>query len=420
MLRAEGRVRARPPRRAGVSAAIASPVGVLQMVDSLVAGGLERVAVNLANSLPRSRYRAHLCTTRRDGPLDEKVSADVVRLRLRRSGRFDLLALRRLVAYIRANEIRLIHAHGTSLFLAVVAARFAPRPPVVWHDHFGRYATEERPAWLYGPAARRLAAVIAVNEPLAHWSRARLGVPEDRIYYIPNFAQAPADVRPAEDLPGAGGSRIVCVANLRRQKDHPTLLRAMKIVLRRVPEAGLLLVGEPSEPEYVAEVRRIIAEEGLEHHVWCLGFRPDVAAVLRACDVGVLSSTSEGFPLALLEYGVAGLPVVATAVGQCPEILSNGEAGWLTPPASPERLAENLVHVLTSPAEARQKKERLRLHVTERYSRTAVLDQIIAVYDKILGEAAKAPDPKSHLKGLPIVRGEDRPVASTGAGTAPR
>lgn len=401
-----------------MSGAIGSPVGVLQMVDSLVAGGLERVAVNLANSLPRSRYRAHLCTTRRDGPLDENVSADVERLRLRRSGRFDLLALRRLVAYIRANEIRLIHAHGTSLFLAVLAARFAPRPPVVWHDHFG---PEERPVWLYGPVVRRVAAVIAVNESLARWSRARLGVPKDRVYYIPNFAQAPADVRPAEDLPGASGSRIVCVANLRHPKDHSTLLHAMKIVLRRVPEAGLLLVGEPSEPEYVAEVRRLIAEEGLEHHVWCLGFRPDVAAVLRACDVGVLSSTSEGFPLALVEYGLAGLPVVATAVGQCPEILLNGEAGWLAPPASPEQLAEKLVHVLTSPAEARQKSERLKLHVMERYSPTAVLERVCAVYDTILGEGDKTTDPRSYAAdGLPGARGKGRPVAGLRNGTAPR
>lgn len=404
-----------------MSGAIGSPVGVLQMVDSLVAGGLERVAVNLANSLPRSRYRAHLCTTRRDGPLDENVSADVVRLRLRRSGRFDLLALHRLVAYIRANEIRLIHAHGTSLFLAVLAARFAPRSAVVWHDHFGRYATEERPTWLYGAAARRLAAVIAVNEPLAQWSRARLGVPEDRVYYIPNFVQSPMDVRPAEGLPGSVGSRIVCVANLRRQKDHPTLLHAMRILVGRIPEASLLLVGEPSEPEYVAEVKRMIAEEGLEHHVWCLGFRPDVAAVLRACNVGVLNSTSEGFPLALVEYGLAGLPVVATAVGQCPEILLNGEAGWLTPPASPEQLAEKLVHVLTSPAEARQKSERLKLHVMERYSPTAVLERVCAVYDTILGEGDKTTDPRSYAAdGLPGARGKGRPVAGLRNGTAPR
>jgi glycosyltransferase involved in cell wall biosynthesis len=391
------------------------------MVDSLVAGGLERVAVNLANSLPPSRYRAHLCTTRRDGPLDENVSADVERLRLRRSGRFDLMALRRLVAYIRANDIRLIHAHGTSLFLAVVAARFAPRPAVVWHDHFGRYATEERPAWLYGAAARRLAAVIAVNEPLAQWSRARLGVPEDRVYYIPNFAQVPADVRPAEDLPGASGSRIVCVANLRRQKDHPTLLRAMRIILRQFPEANLLLVGEPSEPEYVAEVKRMIAAGDLENHVSYLGFRADVAAVLRACDVGVLSSTSEGFPLALVEYGLVGLPVVATAVGQCPEILLNGEAGWLVPPASPERLAENVAHVLTSPDEARRKSARLRLHVAERYSQTAVLERVCKVYDTILGEVDKARNPRSHAAdGLPGARGEGRSVAGTGGGTALR
>jgi glycosyltransferase involved in cell wall biosynthesis len=191
-------------------------------------------------------------------------------------------------------------------------------------------------------------------------------------------------------------------------------------VVRRVPEAGLLLVGEPSEPEYVGEVRRLIAEEGLEHRVWYLGFRPDVAAVLRSCDVGVLSSTSEGFPLALVEYGLAELPVVATAVGQCPEILLDGEAGWLVPPAAPERLAESLVYVLTSPDEARRRRERLTLHVQEQYSLSAVLDRVCAVYDMVLGDAVEASDSKSSLKGSPAARGEGRPVPTTEAGTAPR
>src|SRR5438876_11120160 len=69
----------------------------------------------------------------------------------------------------------------------------------------------------------------------------------------------------------------------------------------------------------------------------------------KACDVGVLSSRSEGMPLALLEYGMNGLPSVATRVGQCAEMLDDGRAGLLVPPAAPEPLAKAILALLQSP-----------------------------------------------------------------------
>lgn len=360
------------------------------MVDTLVPGGLERVAVNLANGLSRSRYGVHLCTTRQDGPLERSVSADVGRLRLRRSGRFDLAALRRLVRYVRANDIRLVHAHGTSLFLAVAAAAFRPRPAVVWHDHFGRFGSEERPIGVYGLAARRAGAVIAVTEDLADWSRRRLGVQACRVHYIPNFAVPPAEPPVAEGLPGVKGSRIVCVANFRRQKDHLGLVRAMASVVRIRPDAHLLLVGDSNEPEYEEEVRNLISARRLGRNVSILGFRDDVAGVLRACDLGVLSSTSEGFPLALIECGWASLPVVATRVGQCDEILEGGRAGILVPPASPEELAEALVSLLASVERRRELGGRLRGRVEKEYGRDRTIERICDVYEIALGASRDA------------------------------
>ncbi|MGA7990078.1 MAG: glycosyltransferase family 4 protein [Thermoanaerobaculia bacterium] len=354
------------------------------MVDALVPGGLERVAVNLANSLPRSRYRVHLCTTRQDGSLEAGVSTDVERLRLRKSGRFDPVALHRLVRHVRANDIRLIHAHGTSLFLAAVAAAFRPRPVVVWHDHFGRFGSEERPVGIYGPAARRAGGVIAVSEALAGWSRGRLGVRPECVYYIPNFVLPPEQSPAVDGLPGSPGSRIVCVANFRRQKDHLGLVRAMTTVVRSRPEAHLLLVGESSDRDYEGEVRNLVSAEGLDRNVSILGFRNDVAGVLHACDLGVLSSTSEGFPLALIEYGWASLPAVATCVGQCEEILDGGRAGVLVPCASPEKLAEALVGLLVNADRRQELGKRLRDRVEREYGRDRTIERVCDVYEAAL------------------------------------
>ncbi len=161
--------------------------GVVQLVDSLSAGGAERVAVNLANLLPRERYRSFLCTTRSEGPLAELVAADVVRLCLERKRRIDLGGLHKLVVFIRQHKINIIHAHSTSLFLAMQASLFPPYPKVIWHDHFGRYAIEERAAWLYRLFTTRVSGLIIVNRALTDWIQHKLHVPADRIWYVPNF-----------------------------------------------------------------------------------------------------------------------------------------------------------------------------------------------------------------------------------------
>src|SRR5687768_3548621 len=117
-------------------------IRVMHITDTLYAGGKERVAVDLANLLPRSRYETFLCTTRREGPLADLIQPDVGRLRLDRKRVFDSRALRRLVAFIREKNIEILHAHGPSLFIARVASLFAPRPLVVWHNHFGGLTTK--------------------------------------------------------------------------------------------------------------------------------------------------------------------------------------------------------------------------------------------------------------------------------------
>ena len=327
------------------------------------------VAVNLANLLPRERYRPFLCTSRREGALGGEVAADVGRLDLGRKRRFDGRRSVRLVDFVRDHEVRILHAHGTALLVAAMASLVPPYPAVVWHDHYGRFGIEDRPAWIYRLLALSVDAVIAVTRPLAEWSRDRLRVRSDRVWYIPNFVCEATPEGTPPDLPGEAGSRIVCVANLRPQKDHPTLLRAMELVARRAPVAHLLLVGAVGDPAYLEFVEGEIARRGLARNVSMLGQRMDIPAVLLACDIGVLGSASEGLPLALIEYGMSRLPAVATRVGQCPEVLLDGAAGVVVPPGSPEPMAEALLGLLASPSRRAELAARLHRRVREVYTR---------------------------------------------------
>jgi glycosyltransferase involved in cell wall biosynthesis len=369
---------------AGKTAARTSLVGVMHVIDSLEIGGAERVAVNLVRALPRDRYAPFLCTTHQGGPLASLLPPDVTTLYLHRRSRIDVAAVARMASFIRSHGIRIVHAHGTSIFFTRVVAAFCPRTSIVWHDHYGLCETEERRPWLYRLAAGSADAVVCVNERLASWARESLRVPASRVWYVPNLA-CPAPYQGARpELPGRRGFRIVCVANFRRQKDHLTLLRAMSKVVCRFPEARLFLVGAPNDAEYLAATRRLTRELDLHRNVLFLGQREDVGALLAACDIGVLSSRSEGLPLALLEYAVAGLGIVTTSVGQCASVLDGGRAGILVPPADPEGLADALVALLQSDDARKAFGARARHHVNIYHSPQAVMDRVCEVYASIL------------------------------------
>ncbi len=371
----------------------AEPVGVMHVIDALAMGGAERVAVNLANLLPCERYRAHLCTTRAEGPLSEAVAPHVMRLSLERRGRVDAGALRRFARYVKERRIRIVHAHASALFFARLGVALGREGALIWHDHYGRADFGDRPAWLYRMATRGAAGVIAVNQTLAAWCRERLRLPEKRVWYVPNFV---AEAGPAGEracptsgpaLPGEPGKRMVCVANFRPQKDHPNLLQAMALVARQAPGAHLLLVGEAGDGAYAASLRAQISELGLEGAVTWLGPRTDVAAILRGCDIGVLGSASEGLPLALLEYGKAGLAAVATGAGQCAEVLDHGRAGMLVPPRAPEALGRAMVQLLCDGRKRMEFAARFHDRVEEHYSPRRVLGQICDIYESVLRES---------------------------------
>ena len=372
-----------PPAQSEGALSQVARIGVMHMVDALELGGAERMAVNLVNLLPRDQFQPYLCTTRKDGPLAKLISNDVVRLSLNRRNRFDPSAVSRLARFIRNHDIRIVHAHGSSLFLASIVSRFS-NVRVLWHDHYGRCELDDRPAWMYRLATRRVAGAIVVNQLLGEWARTRLRIPPERVWYIPNLVDVRVTGGFPLSLPGTAGKRIVCVANLRPQKDYFTLLTAMQLVVEIVPDAHLVIVGARSDAEYQDAVLARIPALNLSSNVTFLGTRSDVADLLRLCDIAVLSSVSEGLPLSLLEYGVLGLPTVATAVGQCPEVLDNGRAGILVPPKAPEHLAGALIELLQS-AERRSVLGRaLHQRVQSSYSTASIIEHFCQVYTTVL------------------------------------
>lgn len=358
-------------------------IKVMQIVDTLDAGGMERMAITIANSLPPDRFESHLCTTRRGGTLEQELMDRVRRLDLGRSARFDVQAFHSLLGYVRGQGIQLLHAHGPSLFVSALLKLVDRSISVVWHDHYGAKHVRGRSVWAYRLAVSRIDGIIAVTQDLERWAIDALHYPETRVRYVPNFVGARSEPKAAPALPGVRGKRLVCVANMKPQKGHIHLIEAMAQIVNVVPEAHLLLIGDTGNETYADQVRAEIARHGLGGHVTLLGIRNDVHAILSGCDIGILSSTSEGLPVALIEYGVMGLAAVATDVGQCAEVLGHGRSGKLVPPRDSRALARAVVDLLLNPVEAQRIAVDLRKRVSTVYSVDVGIATICGLYEEI-------------------------------------
>ncbi len=139
------------------------------------------------------------------------------------------------------------------------------------------------------------------------------------------------------------------VARLEHEKGHPTLLDAWPGVLRRVPNARLLVIGEGSRR---AELEAQAAALGVAAEVVFTGRRDDVPAVTAALDVAVLPSYREAQGLTILEAMALSRPVIASAVGGIPEVIEDGRTGILVPPHDSEALGSAIIRLLTDHAYA--------------------------------------------------------------------
>lgn len=207
-----------------------------------------------------------------------------------------------------------------------------------------------------------------------------LNVNSSDIEYLPNFPVLNfLDNRFQKSLPGDKKYKIVNVANLRPQKDHVNLIKAIQII----KECDLYIVGNDVKDDYSLLVHEYISYNGIDN-VHILGGRTDIVSILQHCDIGVLSSASEGLPVSLLEYGLAGLPVVCTRVGECATVLGNGEFGILVEPQDPEKLAESIQLLIDNPSLRADYGAKFHKHVSQHYSEKAIIKTVIAKYCELL------------------------------------
>ncbi|MDR0870535.1 MAG: glycosyltransferase [Planctomycetaceae bacterium] len=174
------------------------------------------------------------------------------------------------------------------------------------------------------------------------------------------------------------------VATVRPIKDYPTLVRAAKTVLRSVPNVYFLCVGEYQGTEHIAELNELAEQEDVaDRFIWYGGI-DNPLKIVPLFDAAVLSTHSESFSNAVLEYAVAERPIIVSDVGGLGEIVQDGKSGFIVPPENPAALAEKIVWFLQNPEAAAEFGRNAGAFVRERYDEQKILRQYTNYYRQII------------------------------------
>lgn len=299
---------------------------------------------------------------------------------------------------LREKKPDIIHAHQYPVFFSDVSAAMSRlrRMVLLLHVHviseprsvFSSFISE-----MYYRTVGRLTFKTAhgvVTPSFAYKSMlAEMGVEPEKIRVIPygidlsrfDFKNDGEAFRKRYNCDGS--SVILSVGRLNYQKGFQYLLKAMPIVLQKIPDAKLVVVGDGEQFTYLNELSQSL---GLSNSVIFTGALPPMGIpdAYAAADVFVLPSIFESFGIALIEAQAAGKPVVGTRVGGAPEALQEDETGFLVDPGDSEQLGEAIIRVLSDEELAREMGENGKKFVEARFDIRNIVDDVTAVYEELI------------------------------------
>lgn len=350
---------------------------VVHVVFSLDVGGQERVILDLARGLVDRGHRATVISLSEGGTLRSRFAGIPVETIDAGTG-VNPSTIAKLARRFRALKPDVVHTHNRSPMIYAAPAAKLARVPRLVHTKHGRSDGGTAVTVL----SRLYHRYVAVSEDTARVAIEKERVPAKLVTVIENgidtraFVPDPAarmrvrrelGVPPTACLVGTTGRMVV-------EKNYGLLIAAAAGVVGK--DVRLVLVGDG--PERAALERGV--EPASAPYVAFLGMRHDIPALLSAFDVFALSSTTEGLPIAVIEAMAAGLPILATAVGGLPKVVTQGETGVLVP-------SENLgayraaLHELTSDGDLRSRLgEAARTDAASRFSLDRVMDDYLAIY----------------------------------------
>ncbi len=376
---------------------------ILYIITQSEFGGAQRSVLDLAVGMQKKQYDVVVAAGQGRGDFFEMLERERIRtvsLRCIQRGInpvFDLLGIIELYRLLRKEKPDIVHLNSTKVGIlgsiaASVSKLFFGNPKIVFTAH-GWVFNEEVPYWkkLFYRYAEKVASflrdkIICVSQFDYEAAVRYTTAPAGKLALIHNGIDAEAmrffsreDARRRLHLALEPSTIIIgTVAHLYHNKGIDLLIHAVATVGRERPR--VVVIGEGPE-RLVFE--RLITRLHLEHTCFFVGSIPDARRYLKAFDVFVLPSRKEGFPYALLEAGVAGLPIIATDAGGIPEIITHRVSGIVVPCNNVEALAAGIQELIGNEPLRKSMGIRFQQRVQEHFRVGDMVAHTSAVYDSL-------------------------------------
>lgn len=357
---------------------------VLFLTTHLNAGGITSYLLTLVKGMAARGISVHIASS--GGDMESgfaSAGAKLVSVNIRTKSELDYRIYQALVplcAYVRQERIDIIHAQTrVTQVMGAILGKLTHRPYVSTCHGFFKTRLSRRwlPCW-----GRR---VIAISPAVEGHLKNDFGVAPDKIALIPSGidiqafdavdAQARADARKRYGF--CEEPLIGIVARLSDVKGQDVLVSAMKTIVKDVPQAKLLLVGE-GKMEGV--LRDMVAALALESHVFFYPVVNKTAEILAMLDVFVMPSRQEGLGLSIMEAQAMGLAVVASNVGGIPTVIEDGRTGVLVQPQDPKALAGAIIYLLKDKEARARMGAAAREFIRHNHSADKMVDQTLRLY----------------------------------------
>ena len=252
----------------------------------------------------------------------------------------------------KASRPDVVHLHNpTPTIYAATAAKIAGVPSIVSTRHSLVAPPRNRVMELkYSIAAKFCDWIVGICDATTNNMKSARSAPERKIVRIYNGTLALPPVA-KEQWPPKSGFTLVYVGRLEPVKNHVLLLNAFRAALSSVPDLRLWMVGDGSERK---ALERLAVELNIADRVTFWGQQLDVAPFFSAADAFIMSSTSEGLPMSLLQAFSLGLPAIVTDVGGMAEVVRQAQAGLIVSVTNAEDMATAILSLASSPTEREQ------------------------------------------------------------------
>lgn len=366
---------------------------VLHVLHSMAVGGAEVLVDRIVRQMS-DKFRFAIACLDSIGSLGDRLKADDVPvIDLGRKPGVDVRCIRRLRRHIHQLSAAVVHAHQYTPYFYSVASRFPfSQVPIIFTEH-GRHHPDTRKTKrvvFNRLTSRHRDRIVGVGHAVKQALVANEGFPERAVSVIYNGVPTRTDEETAEvatirrdfELP-EDAFVIVQVARLDYLKDHLTAAKAFLAVARNVPNVYWLVVGAGPKRHQLEE---FLTGTPYAKQVRFTGERSDVARILRASDLMLLSSISEGIPLTLIEGMLAQLPIVSTNVGGVSEVIRDGVDGLLAPAESSTELANSIEELIRD----KPRREGLAAsgysRASQEFTESKMHEQYARLYDELGGK----------------------------------